>query len=93
MGSNEFACFVFQSPKSYGEIRPCGVTDVASVITKPAPPIALVPRWTTCHSVGKPSFASAEYWHIGETNILLLNVIPRIFIGLNNKLICLNRLD
>ena len=58
-------CSSFQMPRSWGEIRPPGVTAVASVKTSPAPPTARVPRCTTCQSLAAPSML--EYWHIGLT--------------------------
>ncbi|GMU40069.1 MAG: hypothetical protein AMXMBFR23_09350 [Chloroflexota bacterium] len=61
-------CASLQTPRSHGEMRPSGDTAVASVITRPAPPVARAPRWTRCQSVGKPS-SVAEYWHIGDTKM------------------------
>src|ERR1019366_4690436 len=52
-------CSVFQMPRSAAVMRPSASTAVASVITRPAPPTARQPRWTTCQSVAKPS--SLEY--------------------------------
>ncbi len=54
-----------QMPASPGEILPSGDTQVISVMTRPAPPTARLPRWTRCHSPGMPS--TAEYWSIGDT--------------------------
>ncbi|SKU43925.1 Uncharacterised protein [Mycobacteroides abscessus subsp. abscessus] len=54
----------FQRPVSYGESRPCAFTEVASVNTNPAPPIARLIRWVRCQSVGVPSSGpagAAEY--------------------------------
>src|SRR4051812_35263851 len=62
-------------PASHGEMRPSGVTAVASWTTSPAPPRARLPRWTRCQSDGWPSVE--EYWHIGETQARLRNVVPR----------------
>src|SRR6476469_726193 len=62
-------------PASCGLIRPSGVTAVASLITRPAPPWAKAPRWTRCQSLGRPSWE--EYWHMGETHTRLRNVVPR----------------
>jgi hypothetical protein len=47
-------------------MRPSGTTAVASTITRAAPPVARLPRWTRCQSFGRPS--TLEYWHIGDTN-------------------------
>jgi len=56
-----------QSPRSSGEMRPCGSTAVASMMSMPAPDRARLPRCMTCQSVALPS--SAEYWHMGATTI------------------------
>ena len=50
-------CASDQMPTSRGEMRPSGVTPVASTITRPAPPTARLPRCTRCQSVGNPSVA------------------------------------
>src|SRR5579871_4948004 len=68
-----------QIPMSPGVMRPCAVTAVASVNTRPAPPTARLPRWTRCQSLAKPS--SLEYWHIGETAIRLRRTTPRMEMG------------
>jgi len=57
------------------------VTAVASVITRPAPPTARLPRWTKCQSFANPS--ALEYSHIGETNMRLGNVTVRMVRGSN----------
>src|SRR4051812_45707319 len=62
-------CASCQMPRSSGLIRPSAVTAVASVNTRPAPPMARVPRWTRCQSFANPS--ELEYWHMGETTIRL----------------------
>ena len=49
------ACASFQRPGVAGEMRPSGVTAVASVITRPAPPRRGEPRCTRCQSSGTPS--------------------------------------
>ena len=56
-------------PAQPGEMRPSRLTSVISVITRPAPPMARLPRCTRCQSFGCPS--SARYWHIEETTIRL----------------------
>src|SRR5262245_52213606 len=56
-------------------MRPSGVTAVASVKTSPAPPTARDPRWTTCHSLAKPSVL--EYSHMGDTRMRLDSSSPR----------------
>ena len=48
----------------------------ASVMTRPAPPTARLPRWTKCQSFARPSVAS-EYWHMGDTTMRLRKVISR----------------
>src|SRR5271154_5261706 len=52
-------------PVQPGVIRPVGETQTISVITSPAPPSALLPRWTRWKSPGTPS--RAEYMSMGET--------------------------
>ena len=42
-------------PAQPGVMRPCGVTQVISVNTRPAPPSARAPRWTRWKSFGRPS--------------------------------------
>ncbi len=49
----------------------------------PAPPLAKPPRCTRCHVVGTPSCRSAEYWHMGETQMRLRTVRSRTVIGSN----------
>jgi len=68
-------CSSFHNPRSSGLIRPRASTAVASVLTRPAPPTARLPRWTRCQSFASPS--SLEYWHIGETPMRLRRVNPR----------------
>ena len=58
-----------QRPRSSGLIRPSGNTAVASMIRRPAPERARLPRWIVCQSVARPS--SAEYWHIGAITMRL----------------------
>jgi hypothetical protein len=65
------------------EMRPSGETAVASVMTIPAPPTALLPRWTICHSFAKPS--SEEYMHIGETMKRFRRVVLRRVKGVKSK--------
>ncbi|KAH9400461.1 hypothetical protein TYRP_002026 [Tyrophagus putrescentiae] len=60
-------CSSLQRPGQPGDMRPRLSTPVASIITTPAPPMALAPRWTRCHSLTCPS--TAEYMHIGEMTI------------------------
>ncbi len=74
-------CASFHSPASCGEMRPPGVTAVASQITSAAPPTAREPRWTRCQSLAIPS--SEEYWHIGETPMRFRNVTSLIRSSLN----------
>src|SRR3984885_14766905 len=52
-------------PVQPGVIRPAGDTQTISVITRPAPPSALLPRCTRWKSPGTPS--RALYMSIGET--------------------------
>lgn len=44
-------------------------------MTSPAPPIARLPRWTKCQSLGIPS--SARYWHIAETTTRFVSTRSR----------------
>src|SRR6476661_10480200 len=69
-------------PVSARGILPRSSTAVASVNTRLAPPIALLPRCTRCQGCGWPSFA--EYSHIGETTIRFFSSISRIRNGLNS---------
>src|ERR1700719_3860486 len=69
-------CSSFQSPRSWGLMRPSGRTAVASVKTSAAPPTARLPKCTRCQSVAKPSVL--EYWHIGETTMRLRSRTSRI---------------
>jgi len=72
-------CSSFQIPRSLGVMRPSGLTELASVMTRPAPPIARLPRWTRCQSFAKPSMH--EYSHMGETAIRLGRVRLRSLRG------------
>ena len=65
-------------------MRPSGLTAVASVITRPAPPCASAPRCTRCQSVASPSRPSAEYWHIGDTHTRFGTVRSRMRTGWNS---------
>ena len=58
------ACASFQIPVQPCVMRPSALTSVVSVITRPAPPTARLPRCTRCQSSTVPS--TAEYWHIGR---------------------------
>jgi hypothetical protein len=69
---------------SPGEMRPSGVTAVASTITSPQPPAARLPKCTKCQSFGMPS--TAEYWHIGDIAIRFRSVTPRIDSGLSKSI-------
>src|SRR5690606_15200688 len=51
-------------------------------MTSPAPPMAKRPRCTKCQSPTYPP--SDEYWHIGDTPILLRSFTPRISRGSNS---------
>ena len=66
-------------------MRPSRVTPVASIITSPAPEIAMLPRCTRCQSVMLPS--SAEYWHIGDTATRFGSVMPPSRIGSKSLLV------
>ena len=72
---------VFPDAEIFGTDAAFGVTAVASVKTRPAPPTARLPRCTKCQSLAKPSVL--EYSHIGETNTRLEKVTPRIVSGSN----------
>ena len=71
-------------PASYGLMRPSGVTAVASLSTRPAPPRARPPRWARCQSPTRPS--TEEYWHMGATQARLRIVVPRRVRGLSSRL-------
>src|SRR5271170_4167785 len=71
-------------PAQRGEMRPCGLMSVISVITRPAQPSEKLPRCIRCQSFAEP--LSELYWHIGETTTRLGNVSPRNVIGENRTL-------
>ena len=71
-----------QSPESWGEMRPLGVTAIASIMVKAAPRTAKAPRCARCQSVRCPS--SALYWHMGATANRFGSVMPRICSGRNS---------
>src|SRR5499427_5576634 len=71
-------------PAHRGEIRPCGLTSVISVITSPAAPSDILPRCIRCQSLAEP--LSELYWHIGDTTTRLGRVRPRMVIGENKTL-------
>src|SRR6185436_19504957 len=50
-------------------MRPGRSTWVASIMRRPAPEFASMPRCETCQSLATPS--SALYWHIGEMTMRL----------------------
>lgn len=63
-----------------GEMRPSGLTAVASVMISPVPPAARAARWEKCQSVGTPAAApsgAALYWHIGGIQTRLGTVNDR----------------
>src|SRR4030095_8059490 len=74
-------CSGLYMPVQPGLIRASRLTSVISVITRPAPPTARLPRWTRCQSPGVPS--SAEYWHMGETTTRLASTHSRRRNGVN----------
>ena len=78
------ACSSFQRPVSWSEMRPSGLTAVASAMIRPAPPAAIAPRWTRCQSFGTPSRVVTEYWHSGGTHTRLRISSPRIAMGENS---------
>lgn len=69
----------FQSPESSGEIRPFGVTAVASTMVSAVPRRMNCARCAKCQSVRWPS--CALYWHIGATANRFCSVRPRICRG------------
>src|SRR3984885_7947180 len=71
-------------PAHFGDIRPCGLTSVISVITSPAQPSEKLPRCIRCQSLAEP--LSELYWHIGDTTTRLGSVSPRSVIGENRTL-------
>ena len=74
-------CSGLYMPVQPGLMRPSRLTSVISVMTRPAPPSARLPRWTRCQSSGMPS--SAEYWHIGETTTRFGTTMSRRRNGVN----------
>src|SRR3974390_3274928 len=71
-------------PAHFGEMRPCGLTSVISVITSPAPPSDMLPRCIKCQSLAEPLLEL--YWHIGDTAMRLGRASPRRMIGENRTL-------
>src|SRR5271163_3192732 len=71
-------------PAHFGEMRPCGLTSVISVITRPAQPSEKLPRCIRCQSLAEPLLEL--YWHIGDTTTRLASVSPRSVIGENRTL-------
>src|ERR1043165_5482854 len=71
-------------PAQRGEIRPCGLTSVISVITSTAQPSDMLPRYMRCQSLAEPLLEL--YWHIGDTTTRLGKVSPRRVIGENRTL-------
>src|SRR3984957_5200888 len=72
-------CSSFQMPRSLGVMGASGLTALASVRTRPAPPMARLPRWTKCQSLAKPS--REVYSHMGEAVMRLRRVRPRSLRG------------
>src|ERR1700730_1330686 len=72
-------CSSVHSPGQPSVIRPSGDTQVISVITRPAPPRALDPRWTRGNSPGTPS--SALYMSIDEAGQLFVGAGGRVGAG------------
>ena len=70
-----------RDPAHHGEMRASRDTSVISAITRPAPPIARLPRCTRCQSPTVPS--SATYWHIGDTTTRLGSTRSRSRNGVN----------
>ena len=68
-------------PAQPGLIRPGSDTHTISVITRPAPPSALLPRCTRWKSPGMPS--QAEYMSIGDTMTRFFRCSPPIRPGWN----------
>ena len=73
-------CFA-HIPVQPGVMRPSGDTQVISVNTRPAPPMARAPRCTRCKSFGTPS--TALYCAIGETTTRFSSRMPRSLNGRN----------
>ena len=75
------SCSSVYSPAQPGLIRPGSDTHTISVITRPAPPSALLPRCTRWKSPGRPS--RAEYMSIGDTMTRFARRSPPIRPGWN----------
>lgn len=71
-----------QIPQHLELIRPLGVTAVASIITNPAPDVAMLPMCMWCQALILPS--SAMYVHMGGMTIRLDISIPRSDHGVNS---------
>ena len=74
-------CSGLYMPAQPGVMRAARLTSVISVMTRPAPPTARLPRCTRCQSLIVPS--SAEYMHIGEQTIRFSSSMPRSLKGVN----------
>jgi len=71
------------SPRSPTVPQPRRSTLVDSTNTRPAPPVANLPKFTKCQSVGNPF--TAAYWCIGATTTRFLSTTDRIFRGVNSN--------
>lgn len=83
-------CSSFQMPRSYGLMRPSGLTAVASVMISPVPPAARAARWAKCQSVGTPAaspFGAALYWHIAGIQMRLGTVRDRRVSGAKREVL------
>lgn len=79
----------FHRPRSYGLMRPSGLTAVASVRMRPVPPAARAARCWKCQSPGAPSAGpsgAAEYWHMGAIQRRFGTVSARRVMGSKSAL-------
>ncbi len=87
IGCHAWVCPSFHNPVSYKVLRPSAETAVHSVIIKPAPPTARLPKCTKCQLLGIPFLAL--YCCIGDNAILFLSSNALSFNGLNKFFILL----
>src|SRR3970040_2269067 len=74
-------CASFHRPVQPGVMRPSAEVQVISTYTRPARPMARLPRCTKCQSPGTPS--TAEYWSMGETTTRFSTTMSRRRNGVN----------
>ena len=79
-----FACASSSIEGQPIEMRPSGITPVASTMIRPGAPVAKAPRWALCQGPMWPSVA--WYWHMGDTQTRFWNPVSLIFSGVKSAL-------